>query len=266
MLARLRGQFVLLVGAVTMALYFFVSLPVMIVTRSGDLPIWFGRHFWSTVGLWLAGARVEVIRMPALPDGPVIFASNHESALDIWVLFRHLGRSFRFMAKQELFRIPVFGWYLKVGGHIPVDRSNRARSAASLLRAAEAVRAGTSLVVFAEGTRSLDGRIHAFKKGPFVIAMEAGVPVIPIAIAGSGAITPKKVVAVHPGTIRLAVGDPVDPRQFADKNALLVEVRRRIIELHLAAGGLGGDPLAAAARPLAEGAKSASEGSRRRSP
>lgn len=257
MLARLRGLVVLVVGALTMALYFFVSLPVMWITRSGEMPIWFARHLWSPVGLWLAGVRLEVLRMPVLPEGPVIFASNHESALDIWVLFARLGRSFRFIAKQELYRLPVFGWYLTLGGHVPVDRSNHARSVASLRQAAATVRAGTSLVVFAEGTRSRDGRVHPFKKGPFVIAKEAGVPVIPVAITGSGAVTPSKVVAVYPGTIRLAVGDPVDPALFPDKDALLVEVRRRVIALHRAAGGLGGEAADAIAARGVEGSSAA---------
>jgi 1-acyl-sn-glycerol-3-phosphate acyltransferase len=217
----------------------------MIATRSGDLPIWFGRHAWAPFGLWLAGARVEVVRLPVLPPGPVVFASNHESALDIWVLFAVLGRGFRFIAKQELFRIPMFGWYLALGGHIPVDRTNRARAIASLRRAGETVRSGTSLVVFPEGTRSRDGRVHAFKKGPFAVAKEAGVPVVPVAISGSGRITPSHVIAVHPGTIRVAAGEPVDPALFPDKNALLEEVRRRILELHRSLGGLGGDDTAA---------------------
>jgi 1-acyl-sn-glycerol-3-phosphate acyltransferase len=247
MLPRLRGQLVLLVGALTMAFFFLVSLPVMIITRSGDLPVWFGRHAWSRLGLWLAGARVEVVRMPVLPPGPVIFASNHESALDIWVLFRTLPRGFRFIAKQELFRIPIFGTYLALGGHIPVDRSNRARAVATLRRAGQTVRAGTSLVVFPEGTRSRDGRVHPFKKGPFVVAKEAGVPVVPIAISGSGRITPSKVIAVHPGAIRIAAGDPVDPARFPDKDALLAEVRHRIIDLHRSLGGFGGDVADAAA-------------------
>jgi 1-acyl-sn-glycerol-3-phosphate acyltransferase len=249
MLPRLRGQLVLIVAGLTMAFFFFVSLPVMIVTRSGDLPIWFARRAWSRLGLWLAGARLDVARMPAVPPGPVIFASNHESALDIWVVFAALPRGFRFIAKQELFRIPVFGWYLAMGGHIPVDRTHRTRAVASLRQAGATVRAGTSLVVFPEGTRSRDGRIQPFKKGPFVVAKEAGVPVIPVAISGSGAITPSKVIAVHPGTIRVAVGDPVDPARFPDKDALLVEVRRRIIDLHRELGGLGGDPADATAAP-----------------
>lgn len=254
MLARARGWVVLLVGSVTMVLFFFVSLPVMLVTGSGDLPIWLARRAWGPLGLWLAGARLEVRRMPELPAGPAIFVSNHESALDIWVLFARLPRGFRFVAKQELFRIPIFGWYLALGGHVPVDRSNRSRAVGSLRRAAETVRAGTSLVIFPEGTRSRDERVQPFKKGPFVLAMEAGVPLVPIAISGSGQVTPKAAIAVYPGTIRLAAGDPVDPREFADKETLLREVRRRVIELHRSLGGLGGDVDEALAPRRREGA------------
>jgi 1-acyl-sn-glycerol-3-phosphate acyltransferase len=246
MVARLRGLLVLVVAALTMVLFFAVSVPVMVVTRSGDFPIWLGRRAWSVLGLALAGARLEVARMPPLPPGPVIFASNHESALDIWVLFRVLPRGFRFVAKAELFRLPVFGWYMRMGGHVPVDRSNRARAVSSLRKAGQTVRAGTSLVVFPEGTRSRDGRVHPFKKGPFVVAKEAGVPVVPIAISGSGRITPSKAIAVHPGTIRIAAGDPVDPAAFASKDDLLREIHRRIVELHRSLGGLGGDVAAAA--------------------
>jgi 1-acyl-sn-glycerol-3-phosphate acyltransferase len=228
-------------AALSMAFYFLVSLPAMLLTGSGEMAIWFARKAWSPAGLWLAGAPLEVSRRAPLPDGPAVYVSNHESALDIWALFRVLPRGVRFVAKQELFRIPVFGAYMKLGGHVPVDRGNHARAVASLRRAGEIVRAGTSLIVFPEGTRSLDRRIHPFKKGPFVVAMEAGVPVVPIAISGSGAVTPKRHIAVSPGTIRIAIGEAVDPGTFADKTALLVEVRHRIIELHRAIGGLGGD-------------------------
>jgi 1-acyl-sn-glycerol-3-phosphate acyltransferase len=254
MLARAHGWVVLLFASVMMVFFFLISLPVMILTRSGDLPIWFARHAWGPWGLRVAGAKVEVLRRPALPAGPLVFASNHESALDIWVLFKELPRSFRFIAKQELFRIPMFGWYLSLGGHIAVDRTHHARAVHSLRRAGAAVRGGTSLVVFPEGTRSRDGQVHPFKKGPFVVAMEAGVPVIPVAIAGSGRVTPKNVIAVVPGTIRVAIGDPVDPRQFPSKEALLVEVRRRVIDLHRSIGGGGGDPSDAVAARGVEGA------------
>lgn len=251
MLARLRGQFLLIAAAISMVVIFLGSLPWMLLSRSGDLPIWFGRKVWAPLGLWLAGATLEVRRAPPPPPGPVIFAANHESALDIWVLFVVVQRTFRFIAKQELFRIPIFGWYLSLGGHIPVDRSNHQRAVASLRAAGDAVRAGTSIVVFPEGTRSRTGRIQPFKKGPFVVAKQAGVPIIPVAISGSGAVTPSHRIAVHPGPIRVALGDPVDPDAFPDKETLLAEVRRRIVELHRSIGGLGGDPAVPDAPPAA---------------
>lgn len=241
MLARVRGYLVLAVAAVTMVTFFLASLPWMLLSGKGDLPIWFGRKLWGPIGLFLAGARLEVARMPTLPPGPVIFASNHESVLDIWVLFSVLQRSFRFVAKQELFRLPIFGWYMRIGGHIPVDRSNSQRAVASLQKAGDIVRSGTSIIAFPEGTRSRTGRVQAFKKGPFVVAKQAGVPVIPIAISGSGKVTPSQHVAVFPGTIRVAAGEPIDPARFPDKESLLAEVRHRIIELHRSLGGLGGD-------------------------
>jgi 1-acyl-sn-glycerol-3-phosphate acyltransferase len=254
MLARVRGQILLVIAAISMVTIFFASLPWMLVTGRGDLPIWFGRKIWGPLGLFCAGAKLDVRRAPAPPPGPVIFASNHESVLDIWVLFATIGRSFRFIAKEELFRLPIFGWYMRVGGHIPVDRSNHQRAVASLARAGDVVRAGTSIVVFPEGTRSRTGRIQSFKKGPFVVAKQAGVPVIPIAISGSGAVTPSQKVAVFPGTIRVAAGDPVDPAQFPDKEALLVEVRRRIVELHRSIGGLGDEGVPPAPRDADGGA------------
>ncbi|HEX9241779.1 MAG TPA: lysophospholipid acyltransferase family protein [Anaeromyxobacter sp.] len=252
MLARIRGGIALVYAALSMAAIFFGSLPVMLVTGSGDLPIWLGRRLWGPIGLWLAGARLEVVRPPSPPPGPAIFVCNHESALDIWVVFSIMPRSFRFIAKQELYRLPIFGWYMRLGGHVPVDRSNHQRALASLAKAGETIRGGTSIVAFPEGTRSRTGRIQPFKKGAFVVAKEAGVPIIPIAISGTGAITPSKKIEIHPGTIRVVAGDPIDPAAFPEKERLLEHVRARIIELHLAAGGLGGEPApgaGASARP-----------------
>src|SRR5512133_269558 len=239
MRARVHGGIVLVYAAIFMMVFCFGTLPWLLLTRSGDLTIWCGRRFWGPWGLWLAGARTALEPVPRLPDGPLIFACNHESALDIWVAFKLLPRSFRFIAKQELFRLPIFGAYMRLGGHIAVDRGNHARAIESLRRAGDAIRGGTSLVVFPEGTRSKDGRVLPFKKGPFVVAMEAGVPVVPVAISGSGRVTPKAVIAVVPGTIRVAIGEAVDPHAFRDKEALLAEVRKRVVALHRSIGGLG---------------------------
>ena len=257
MRARLRGWLVLGYTSLSMVFFFLLSLPEMLVHGTGHLAIWLARFAWSPSILWLAGVRVEVARTPSLPDGPLIFACNHESALDILALLSVLPRAVRFVAKRELFQIPIFGWYMRIGGHIEVDRQHHAQAIASLRAAGQTIRAGTSLIVFPEGTRSKDGHVHPFKKGPFVVAMEAGVPVVPVAISGAGRINPKKHIAVYPGTIRIALADPVDPRACADRTALLVEVRRRVIEMHRTIGGLGGDPDDAVAAPGVEGSSTA---------
>jgi 1-acyl-sn-glycerol-3-phosphate acyltransferase len=257
MLARLHGWIVLAYTSISMVFFFVLSLPELLFRGTGELAIWFARFAWSPSILWLAGARVDVARFPSLPDGPLIFACNHESALDILALLKVLPRNVRFIAKRELFQIPIFGWYMRIGGHVEVDRANHAQALQSLRRAGQSVRGGTSLIVFPEGTRSRDGRIHPFKKGPFVVAMEAGIPVVPVAISGAGRLNPKRQIAVTPGTIRIAIADPVDPRSCADRTALLVEVRRRIIEMHRLIGGLGGDPADAVAAVGVEGSSDA---------
>jgi 1-acyl-sn-glycerol-3-phosphate acyltransferase len=241
-LARLRGLVVLVYCGLSMVAFFLLSLPVMILSGSGDLPIWLARKAWAPSCLWLSRCPRRARPLPDLPAGPLIFASNHESALDIWVLLAHLPRGFRFIAKEELFHIPVFGWYLRLGGHVPVDRRNRAQAVRSLHRAAQLVRAGTSLVVFPEGTRSRTLRIQPFKQGSFVLAAEAGVPIVPVAISGSGAATPSGLVAIWPHPIALAVGQPVHPRDHPDRREFVAAVRQRVVALHRELGGLGDAP------------------------
>jgi 1-acyl-sn-glycerol-3-phosphate acyltransferase len=250
MTARIRGAIVLVYASITMVMAFVLGLPEMLLLGRGELCIWIARYLWSPSILWLAGIKVEA-RLADLPPGPLIFASNHESALDICVLFTCLPRSVRFVAKRELFDLPVFGSYMRLGGHVMVDRANRAQAVESLRAAGAKVRAGTSLIVFAEGTRSRDGRVHPFKKGPFALAMEARVPVVPVTVCGAAQLNPKAAIVAVPGVVRVEVGEAVLPREFPDRNALLVEVRRRIIQAHLALGGLGGDlerPIAAVGR------------------
>jgi len=252
MRARLRGAIVLAYASVTMAIFFFLGLPEMLFLGRGELCIWFARYAWSPSILRLAGITLEVTSA-TLPPGPLVFASNHESALDICILLACVPRSIRFVAKQELFRLPVFGWYLSKGGHVPVDRTNRTRAVESLRAAARKVRDGTSLIVFPEGTRSRDGLVHPFKKGPFVLAVEAGAPVVPVAIYGAGRLNPKSAIAAVPGLVRVRFCDAIWPRHAASATDLLSEVRRRVIEAHRALGGLGGDPDRAVAAPGREG-------------
>ena len=250
---RARAVVLVAYAALSMAFFLLVQLPVMFVTRSGDFSIWLARRVWSPSALWVAGVRADVRAPHGFPEGPAIYVSNHESALDVWLLFCAIPRNVRFIAKRELFRIPIFGWYLALARFISVDRRDRAQAVAALRRAGQIIREGTSLIVFPEGTRSADATVHPFKKGPFVVAMEAGVPVVPVAISGAAASNPKARLEVRPGTARVLVGEPVMPRDFPDKTALLREVRRRVIAQHQAIGGLGGDLERAVAAPGMEG-------------
>jgi 1-acyl-sn-glycerol-3-phosphate acyltransferase len=253
MTPRLRGLAVATYAGASMVALFVGQLPVMLLTGSGDFSIWLARAVWAPSALRLAGVNLNVHSRATLPEGPAIYVSNHESALDVWALFRAIPRNLRFVAKQELFEIPVFGWYLRMARFVAVDRRDHARAVVALKKAGQIVRAGTSLVVFPEGTRSPDGRVQPFKKGPFVVAMEARVPVVPVAISGASVLNPKGRLQVHPGTIQIAIGESVHPDAFTDKNALLREVRRRIIELHRSLGGQGGDLQGAVAMRGVEG-------------
>ena len=243
LLQRLHAIALVLYTSITMVLCWLVVIPAMIITRSGNPSIWIARKVWSPTIAMLAGLKLHVHGQENIPEGPAIFASNHESALDITVLFLSLPRnSLRFIAKRELFQMPIFGWYMWAAGHIKVDRRNRAQAFASLQEAGRRIRGGASVIVYPEGTRSRDSRVHPFKKGPFILAMEAQVPIVPIAIVGTSSLAVKGKFAAKPGTVHVSIGKPIDPRQFDDRVKLLKAARASILEMHVAHGGLGGDP------------------------
>jgi 1-acyl-sn-glycerol-3-phosphate acyltransferase len=138
---------------------------------------------------------------------------------------------FRWLAKAELFKIPLFGYAMRRSGYISIDRSNRKSAFLSLKKAAQIIRNGVSVVIFPEGTRSLDGRIRDFKKGGFVLAVDAGVPVVPIVIHGTRAIMPKKKLRITPGQVRVEIQDPIDTKSYSrkTKDQLLERVRTIIL-------------------------------------
>src|SRR5437867_1345175 len=131
-------------------------------------------RLWSRVVLSLCRVRVEVHGQEKIrPPGPYLFLSNHQSQFDILAAIQAIPIQFRILAKRELFYIPIFGWVLGLSGFVGIDRSNRDRAIESLDRAARRIRRGTSLLIYAEGTRSLDGQLLPFKKGGFVLAIKA---------------------------------------------------------------------------------------------
>lgn len=190
-------------------------------------------RIWSRIMIRTVGARVHYEGLDRIAGlAPRVFIANHQSYVDIWVLMRVLPRTTRFVVKQELRRLPVFGWALARNDFVFVDRADRARAIQSLEAASGKIRRGRSVVLFAEGTRTKDGRLQPFKKGPFHLALSAGVPIVPVAISGSGKVMPAGRFRVRPGVVRVRFLDPiaVEPHRPDDVPGLLAKVHDAVRE------------------------------------
>ena len=186
-------------------------------------------RFWGRFGLWLADVRVVVSGTELLPDGPVIVMSNHASNFDILILQGRFPRQLSWIAKKELFSIPVFGWSMRRGGYIPLDRGDGRQALKSMEDAAQQIRSGTSVIIFPEGTRTRDGRMLPFKRGGFLLAMKAGVPVVPVSIAGSFSINPGGSLELHPGrSVRLQIHPAVQIPQGVKRAEAEAVVMRQV--------------------------------------
>src|SRR3954453_17679519 len=185
-----------------------ISVVSTVVDRSGD----FGHRCaraWSRLILFTTGVHVDVEGLERLdPARSYVFAANHQSIYDIPILFASLPFQLRIIAKESLGRIPFMGWHLQRTGHVLVDRSRP--GAGVVKKMARLVAKGHSLIVFPEGTRSTDGAVARFKGGSFVIALDAGLPIVPISIAGSRAVMLKGELIVRPGAVSLVVHDPIE--------------------------------------------------------
>jgi len=217
----------LVVVTVIGALASIVSVPF---DRSGGAVLRFAR-WWSRVLLWTAGVRLTVrMAAPLDPRQPYVFMANHQSTVDIWALFIAVPVDIRFIAKKQLGWIPLFGWAMAAGRFIFLDRKNQAAAFRSIDLACERIRAGSSVAIFPEGTRSRDGMLGPFKKGGVRLAMAAGVPVVPIAIRGAGEVMPPGRLLVRPGPVVVTIGAPIPTTGLgaSDRDALLEKVRKEI--------------------------------------
>ncbi len=190
-------------------------------------------RIWARFGLWLAGVRIQVQGLEhLLPGKTVVYMANHQSQFDILALFAGIPGQFRWIAKEELFHIPLFGLAMRRTGYIPLDRSNNKKAMKSMIEASRRISDGTSVVVFPEGTRSPDGTLLPFKKGGFILAQKAGVPIIPVTIDGSVRIMPKGERTVHGGTIELTIHPPVPSEGIgsAEREALISAVQQPIAD------------------------------------
>lgn len=230
MLTALRAFLVVLYTAVLGT----VGIAVCLLVPGGSALMPLAR-LWSRLILRTYGVGFRPVYDPALdPARPCVYIANHQSQFDIPALVLSMPCDFRMVAKRELLYIPIFGWALWLAGFIFIDRRDRDRAIRRLDRTLRKIRRGTSVVVFAEGTRSPDGRLLPFKKGGFVLAMKAGVPIVPVSIRGGHRILPKGSLRVRPGTIDLVFGAPIPTSVSSSpprsKEEFIMEVRERIAE------------------------------------
>lgn len=180
-------------------------------------------------GVKLAGIKVETRGLEHLEPGRnYIFLSNHVSNLDPPVLVPSIPGRCSVLVKKEVFRVPIFGTAMRMADLVPVDRHNREAAIESVRAAVEVMRHHLHMVIFVEGTRSRDGRLLPFKKGPFHLAMEVGAPVVPVTLLGTYECWPKGKFASRGGTTAVVFHPPVDPEQFENREALMAHVRETI--------------------------------------
>jgi 1-acyl-sn-glycerol-3-phosphate acyltransferase len=224
----------LVICYIVLATVFFgiVTIALSLIDKSGKAP-----HkvagIWGATILNVAGIRVKVKGLKHIdPKKSYIFMANHQSNFDIPVLLGKLPVQFRWLAKEELFRIPLFGLAMKRAGYISIDRSDFRKAVHSLKKAAETIRKGASVVIFPEGTRSRDGLIHGFKKGGFIMAIDAKVPIVPVVLHGTRAIMAKESLRIEPNDVLVEIKKPIETSEYTrkGKDQLMKQVRKSICE------------------------------------
>ena len=186
---------------------------------------------WSWCLCRLAPSWVTVRgREHAARGQSYIIMTNHQSHFDVLAFYGHWGRQFRWVMKESLRKVPGLGWYCSAGGHIFIDRSNRERAIASLQAARPLLEGGISVIFFPEGTRSPDGRMRAFKKGGFMMALDMGLPILPVSISGSRHVLPARQLRLLPGVVRIRAHPPIDPKNYGleGRERLMADVRAAI--------------------------------------
>jgi len=218
-----------LITILWMAVWVSVALVATAVTRSPRASLWLARRVWATgqVATALAWVRCSAVA-PVDWGRPCLLVANHQSWIDIPVLFRSVPVPLRFLAKQELARVPFLGAYIRAMGMVFVDRRDARRAKASVDRVAASLRGGAAIVSFPEGTRSADGRVGRFKSGAFDAVLAAGADVVPVGIVGAGRVLPRDGFRVRPGRIEVRFGAPIPTRDLG--RADRAELARRAEE------------------------------------
>jgi 1-acyl-sn-glycerol-3-phosphate acyltransferase len=224
------------IRTVVMLLFWAILLPIAALFLFpwtflvGNVNLLYRVSMW---GAWnavrLAGVRVRAAGLDKLdPARTYIFMSNHVSNIDPPLLMPLIPRRTSIMAKKELFSYPLLGKTMRLGSLVPVDRGNRDAGIAAVRAASEVIRSGINMTIYIEGKRSFDGKLLPFKKGPFYLAEETGVPIVPVTIVGTHYVMPKGRFAIKPGEVTVIFHDPIEPRDFGSRECLMDKVRRVI--------------------------------------
>ena len=214
--------------AVMIPLIGLIGIPWTFIT--GSVEWMYHAAMWAAwTGVRITGVKVDVRGRDAFDNqGTYIYMCNHVSNLDPPIVVPLVPKRSSVLVKKELFRIPLLGKAMRMASFVPVDRSNREAAISSIQRATEVMKSGINITVFPEGTRSADGKLLPFKKGPFHLAMESGVSVVPMTIFGTEKLMPKKTWRIYKGTATLVFHPPISPADFADREALMTAVRQKI--------------------------------------
>ena len=197
---------------------------------AGNVNLLYRVGMWAAItGVRLAGVRIQTVGLEKLDTARTyIFMSNHVSNLDPPLMLPLIPRRTSVMAKKELFDIPLLGKAMRMGSLVPVDRKNRDAGISAVRAAAEVIRQGINMTIYVEGGRSFDGKLIPFKKGPFYLAVECGVPVVPVTVVGTHSIMPKGCFAIRPGDVKVIFHEAIEPSDFGDRDQLKVKVREVI--------------------------------------
>ena len=225
-----------MIRTIAMLTFWSLAAPVAAVIGfpwtfiSGDISLLYSMFMWGAWnGVRLTGVRVETVGLDQLDAaGTYIFMSNHVSNLDPPILIPLIPRRTSVMVKKELFTYPILGRAMRMGSLVPVDRGNRDAGIEAVKAAKEVIGQGLNMTIYVEGKRSFDGQLLPFKKGPFYLAMECGVPVVPVTIVGTHDAMPKKRFAIRPGTVKVIFHEPIEPKDFGSRECLMEKVRAAI--------------------------------------
>ena len=208
------------------------GLFISIFDRTGRRVHMYCASPWAKAILWVCGVRVEIRGLDRIKDvDRGIYMANHQSIFDIFTLLACLPVDFKFVLKKELMKLPFLGVAMRRARYISIDRENPRNAVKSMNEAAEKIKNGASVLIFPEGTRSLDGRLQEFKNGGFHLAIKSHWDIVPVAIVGSHLVVPKGSLRIKKGTIKMNIGRPISTDNYLkkDMNQLMSQVREALI-------------------------------------